>query len=597
MTEAVDDLDLAPPQAEALRELAATLSPAQTLAVARLLLTRFEGQALREGRFEFAENEPAAPTGLTVLYGSHSGHSAGVARALADRARAKGWAVNLADMADYARGSLKREHNLAIVVSTHGEGQPPESIAPFFQFVRGPRAPRLDDCQFAVLALGDRSYRHFCKVGADFDARLEQLGASRILSRVDLGVDFDDGAEAWSTAVLDAFTPRMTQALVRPVVTPPRSRRYDRENPWLAEVQDATVISGRGSTQHYAHIELSLEGSRIKYEAGDALGVRPENDPALVDQLIQALHARADERVKLGKQAGNEEGELADVLRRKVEIRVPAPSGLRKYAALGARTLDPIIADSDKTAAYLQGRDWLDVFREHPVHLDAQTLVELLPPLASRSYSIASSQAAHPDEVHLLVSRVDYEAHGRRRTGVASGYLAERVKPGDKVAVWIEPNSTFRLPADSNTPIVLIGAGTGIAPFRAFLQSRASTGASGKNWVFFGNRNARLDFSYQSEWLGWRKQGLLSRMDVAFSRDGARKQYVTHALRQAGRDLYDWIESGARLYLCGDRAKLSASVDQALADLVKEHGGVTTERALERVEQLRGEGRYLKDVY
>jgi sulfite reductase (NADPH) flavoprotein alpha-component len=587
---------LDPEHLAALEAFAEPLSPAQTLLAAQWLLSRFDAAALAEERFEFAATATAgaAPAGLTVLYGSHSGHSAAIAKALMRKAHERGWAVTLANMAEYARGNLKREKNLAVVVSTHGEGQPPESIAPFFDYLLGKRAPKLNDSAFAVLALGDRSYVHFCRAGLDVDVRLEQLGAKRMLGRVDLDVDYQEGADAWIDKALEAFAPRMVAgpALVRNA-TSTRRRQYDRENPWMAELLERTVLSGRSSTQHFVHLELSLEGSGIKYEPGDALGLRPENDPALVAQLLEALGSAAETPVMLAGEACA----LADALTRRLEIRLLSPSSLRKYAGLGARGLADVAAAPERIAAYLDGRDWVDVLREHPLGIDAQSFVTLLPELTSRSYSIASCQAKHPDEVHLLVSRVDYPAHGRVRQGVASSYLAHRVQPGDKIAVWVEPNSSFRLPIDPDTPIVLVGAGTGIAPYRAFLQARDASGAKGKNWVIFGNRNFRSDFTYQTEWLAWRNHGLLARMDTAFSRDTTRKVYVTDRLLGAGPELCAWLEQGARIYLCGDRAKLSSSVDRALVDVMVEFGGKSTDQASEYIAQLRTEGRYVKDVY
>lgn len=586
---------LSPAQLDALCSLAESLSPGQSLLAARWLLARLDSAALAEDRLATAAAAEAGPSaGLTILYGSHSGHSAAIAKSLAKRAQEQGWQVTLANMADYSRSSLKRERNLAVIVSTHGDGDPPESIVPFFEFLHGARAPKLSDCQYAVLALGDKSYLHFCKTGANFDARLENLGATRLLERVDLDVDYQDGAEAWTAKALDAFAPRMVPAKSAPRLSIARqSRRFDRENPWTAELLDHVTVSGRGSTQHYVHLELSLENSGIKYQPGDALGVRPSNDPELVGSMIQALATKGDEPVNV---AGDDLS-LQAALMSRLEIRHVTPSSLRKYAALGARSLADVIQNEDETAAYVAGRDWLDVLREHPTEMGAKEFVALLPELSSRSYSIASSLEAHPDEVHLLISRLEYEAHGRKRTGVASSYLADRVHPGDKLSIWVEPNSGFRLPSNPDAPVIMIGAGTGIAPFRAFLEARAAAGAKGKNWVLFGNRSFRSDFTYQIEWLKWREQGLLARMDVAFSRDQAEKIYISDKLCAAGAELYAWLEQGAYVYLCGDRAKLSTSIDRAIAAVVAKHGSQSPEQAASYVEKLQTDRRYLKDVY
>jgi sulfite reductase (NADPH) flavoprotein alpha-component len=586
---------LSPDQRAALDALAGSLSPGQGLLVARWLLARFDAVALAEDRLDVVAGVvKPRPQGLTVLYGSHSGHSASIAQQLASKARKQGWAVKVADMAEYARGNLKREQNLAVIISTHGEGQPPESATPFFDFLQGSRAPQLAGCGFAVLALGDKSYVQFCKAGVDVDLRLESLSAERLLTRVDLDVDYQEGAEGWVDQALGAFAPRMVASKGDDAIAvAPQKTRFSRDNPWMAELLQRATLSGRGSTQHFVHLELSLEGSNIKYNPGDALGLRPENDPLLVDEMISALGHGPQTEVRLADAPCT----LVDALTRRLEIGRISPSALRKYAALGAHNLVELVDSPEATTAYLNGRDWLDVLREHPAHIRATDFVALLPELASRSYSIASCQLEYPDEVHLLVSRADYEAHGRARHGIASSYVANRLNVGDKLPLWLEPNTQFRLPEDPNQPIVLIGAGTGIAPFRAFLQSRAATGASGKNWVIFGNRQFRVDFTYQTEWLHWRTLGLLTRMDVAFSRDQEQKLYVTDRLRERAHDLYDWLEQGARIYLCGDRTRLAAGVDRALVEIVMKAGGKSHEQALGYVEQLRTGSRYLKDVY
>jgi len=586
---------LSPEQRDALDALLATLSPGQSLLVARWVLARFDAAALAEDRLERASGLTApSPQGLTVLYGSHSGHSAGIARQLATAARQRGWAVKLADMADYSRGTLRRERNLAVIVSTHGEGDPPESAAAFFEFLRGTRAPKLEGCEFAVLALGDKSYVKFCKAGADLDVDLERRGGKRLLARVDLDVDYQDGANVWVDAALKAFEPRMVAAPGTVAeAAQPRKARFSRDTPWSAELLHRVDLSGRGSTQHFIHLELSLDGSGLKYHPGDALGMRPENDPTLVAQLAEALGQSEQTEVDaLGSCCS-----LAEALTRRLEIQKVSPSALRRYAGLGAKALDRILDDPEATTKYLDGRDWLDVLREHPAKIEVNQFVSLLPELASRSYSIASSQLEHADEVHLLVSRVHFTAHGRGRQGVASSYLSDRLRLGESARVWIEPNTQFRLPEDSNQPIVLIGAGTGVAPYRAFLEERAAAGQSGKNWVIFGNRQFQADFTYQTDWLRWRKDGVLTRMDVAFSRDQAQKIYVTDRMREQGRELYAWLEQGARLYLCGDRTRLAADVDRTLVEVVMTHGNQSHDEAVTYVEKLRSEKRYSKDVY
>jgi sulfite reductase (NADPH) flavoprotein alpha-component len=596
-----DESGLTPEQIEGLSSLAASLTPGQCVLAARWLLGRLETGALTSDQLEVEVAEAPVPSQggeLTIFYGSHTGHAAGVAKSLAASATAKGWKVTLSNLADVARGDFKLLRNLALILSTHGEGDPPESAAASYDYLLGNRAPKLGECRFAVLGLGDKTYKNFCKAASEVDKRLAELGATRLLERVSLDVDYQAGADAWSESVLKSFEPYCGVPAPKPraaslAQSTKKTHRYDREHPFEAEVVEKILLSGRGSTQHFVHLELSLEGSNLKYLPGDAIGIRPQNDPEYVEQLIERLGASSDTKVTLF----GEELTLGDALQRRLEIRLPKPSVVAKYAERAHVALREKLADAEGAQAYLAEREWLDVMSEYPSTLSAQEFVSLLPELGSRSYSIASSLSTHADEVHLLVSRVGYDAHGRPRRGVASSYLADRVNVGDKLAVWIEANRNFRLPEDPNVPVILIGAGTGIAPFRAFLEERAVTSAKGKNWVIFGNRSFRADFTYQSEWLKFRERGVLTRMDVAFSRDQANKVYVTDKLREQGATLFEWLEEGAIVYLCGDRAKLSTSIDQALEFAIVEYGRKSPEEAKLYLERLSSSGRYRKDVY
>ncbi len=583
-----------------LEQLKTQLSPGQLLLCARALLDWLAPEALLSNELSVAvEPAPRDQNGLTILFASHTGHSASIAKRLGERLRDRGHVCDIHDLATFPRASLRRLRKVAVITSTHGEGQPPESAAEFFEYLFGERAPTLRDCEYAVLGLGDQNYLKYCQAAVDLDRRLGELGGARLLERVDLDVDYEDGATAWMKLVCDTFAgelrPSVATGVGAAARTPPRRGwlHIDREHPFSAELLERTILSGCGSTQCFAHLELSLVDSQLKYEPGDAVGLKFENQPELVEALITALGADREHRVSID----GTDLTLGEALTHRRELRHIAGSALRKYATLTGACPGELLSDPEATRTYLWGRDWLDILLEHPSAISPSEFVELLGELGSRSYSIASYQGVHPEEVQLLVSRVGYPLKGRIRLGGASSYLTDRLAIGQSVKLWIEPNRSFRLPTDPTQPIIMIAAGTGVAPFRAFIEARQAQGVRGPSWLLFGNRNFLSDFTYQVEWQRWLADGSLTRMDVAFSRDGHQKRYVTHLLAEQGKELYAWLERGALVYLCGDRAKLGNACDQALLAAVSEHGGRSEKGALEYLEQLKSQGRYRKDVY
>jgi len=583
-----------------LEELKTTLSPGQLLLCARALLEWLAPEALLDDQLSVGtESTPSGEGGLSILFASHTGHSAAIARRLAARLHELGRQSTVHDLATFPRASLRRLRKIALITSTHGEGQPPESAAAFFEHLLGDRAPRLEGCEYAVLGLGDRNYVKYCQAAVDLDRRLGELGATRRLERVELDVDYEEGASAWLEQVVEAFASELApsgalgsvvSARTRPALRP---SRIGRDNPFAAELLERTILSGHNSTQCFTHLEFSLADSRLRYEPGDAVGLRFPNQPELVLAVIARLGADGGQLVNLD----GEELTLSDALTHRRELRQIAASGLRKYARYAGAALGELLSEPEATRCYLWGRDWLDVLGDHPSSISPNEFVALLGELGSRSYSIASFQGAHPEEVQLLVSRVLYSMQGRERVGGGSGYLIDRLSVGDRVKLWIEPNRNFRLPSDPARPVIMIAAGTGIAPFRAFVEARATQGVRQPSWLLFGNRNFVTDFTYQLEWQRWLSDGILTRMDVAFSRDGAHKRYVTHLLSEHGKELYAWLERGASVYLCGDRAKLGDACDQALHAAAVEHGGRSKEKATEYLEELKNQGRYHKDVY
>jgi len=547
-----------------------------------------------------AATESPAPTPgepLTVLFGSQTGNAEGVAEQAAERARAWGLDVELKDMASFGKQDLKQATRLMAVVSTQGDGDPPDSALGFYELLAGRKAPRLsDDHRFAVFGLGDASYEYFCESGKVLDSRLEALGAQRLCARVDADVDYEETATQWIDATLEAFAALSGSAAPGPAsgASDAAAATYSRSHPYRAEVLEVQPLNTQDSDKQTLHVELSLEESGLEYLPGDAVGVVPQNDPAYVDELLATL--------RLDGEAPFEEGrQLRDALLNDFEVTTLTRPFLNHWAEISddaelRRLLDE--ESRDELRDWLQGRHIIDVLEHFPVEgLEADTFIRALRKLPPRLYSIASSQAAAPDEVHLTVAVVRYETHGRARGGVATTYLADRVSPGDRVPIYIDHNKHFKLPDDDAAPIVMIGPGTGVAPFRAFLQEREARGASGDNWLFFGDRRRRSDFLYQAEWLQWRKTGLLSRLDVAFSRDQQDKVYVQDRLREQAATLYDWLQAGAYIFVCGDAERMAPDVHQALLDVIREQGGYDEETAAEYLRDLQQQKRYQRDVY
>lgn len=587
---------LTPEQAELLERLSATLSPEQARWISGYLAGAHGALA------EYAEPMSRAAAPITILYGSETGNAEGLAEQARRQAEAQGLAARTIDMADYKTRELRNERLVLIVTATHGEGDPPDPAEDFYRFLHSRKTPKLEGAKFAVLALGDSSYEHFCQTGRDLDARLEALGAERIHARVDCDVDYEDTAGDWIRQALDAFARHADTVPGDNVVAfgPTKTRQppvYDKNNPFRAEILENLVLNGRGSDKETHHVELSLADSGIVFEPGDALCVVPENRPAAVAELIEALALKPDTRVT----TRNGETSLEDALLREYEITTVTPPFIEAYAALTESDALKALAGDDNRKplmAYAGDRQVIDVVLEHPpASIDAQHFIDSLRRLRPREYSIASSYNANPDEVHLTIAAVRYHSANGYREGVASTYLADQLKAGDSVPVYVQRNKNFKLPADPSAPIIMVGPGTGVAPFRAFVEEREYQGADGSNWLFFGDRRFRTDFLYQTEWQRWLKEGVLERMNVAFSRDSDEKVYVQDRMREHSRELYAWLEAGAYFYVCGDAEYMAPDVHQALVDIVREEGGRTEEQAQVYVRQLQRDKRYQRDVY
>ena len=538
---------------------------------------------------------------LTILYGSETGNSGTLAKELAETARANGLAATAVDMADYKTRKLKDEQDLLVVTATHGEGDPPRSALGFFEFVEGRKAPRLPNLRYAVLALGDSTYEHYCGAGKRIDHRLAELGASALHPRVDCDVDYETPAATWSAAILALLSPKTGATVGQSVpasaaATTEASPRFDKRHPFPATIIDNITLTGRGSSKETRHIELSVSESGLTFEPGDALGIMPRNDPQVVAAVLDALALSPDAPVTIR----DEETSLGEALAAKLEITAATPRFIEHWAAISeAQELRDLTApeNGEARSAFLRGHHIIDIVRRFAVEgVDAATLAAGLRPLQPRLYSIASSLAAAPDEVHLTVSTVRYALNEIARLGVASGQIAERLPPDETIPVYVQANPHFRLPAD-DAPILMIGAGTGVAPYRAFLQEREARGATGKSWLVFGERNFHSDFLYQTEWQDFLKDGVLTRMHVAFSRDQATKTYVQHRLRERAHDVYGWLEEGAHIYVCGDASHLAPDVHAALLDIVQQEGGLGSDAAHEYLAGLQRDHRYQTDVY
>ena len=603
-------------QVELLNRLLPTLTPVQRIWLSGYLSASAHlgsgGEAAQTGASAVqAVASDAAPPAVsrevTILFGSQTGNSEKLAKQLKGRLEQQQFQVAVSSMRDFKPNALKKVQNLLIIVSTHGEGEPPDNARSFYEFLHSKRAPRLEGMRYAVLALGDTSYEYFCQTGKDFDKRLEELGATRIVPRVDCDLDFEEAAGEWIAQVVSSLSeqlnanvaPAPAQVAVNVTSEEPAQAVYSRTNPFHAEVIENINLNGRGSARETRHLELSLEGSGLTYEPGDALGIYPENQPQLVEELIETAGWRADEPVPAGKDGG--ELPLGEALSRHYEITLLTRPLLQQVAELtGSPKLKVLTAPGQEQALreYIAGRDLVDLIRGFDLKgVPAKTFVPLLRKLPPRLYSIASSPKAYPDEAHLTIRKVVYESHGRTRYGVCSTYVAERAEPGSEIPVYVQHNENFRLPSDPDTPIIMIGPGTGVAPFRAFLGERQETGASGKTWLFYGDQHFLTDFLYQVEWQRWLKEGVLTRMDVAFSRDQEQKIYVQHRMLEKAKELYAWLEEGAVVYVCGDKSRMAYDVHAALTTIIRREGGLSEEAAAEYLKRMQQERRYQRDVY
>ena len=542
------------------------------------------------------------PIDINILYGTETGNAEEIAETFEGKLKEHNFNAHLWDMDDFPKETLADVEHLFIICSTQGVGEPPINALDLYEYLHSDEAPQLDTVNFAVLALGDQDFPDFCQAGKDFDHVLGELGANRVADRVDCDFDFEETAEQWITNMLELLSQTSSNMDTideedETVTIDEPEAPFSRSNPFQAEVLTNTVLTQPEASREVRHLELSLEGYSEAYEPGDSLVVIPHNDSSLVASLISALGWEADTNIKL---SDNEEARsLNDALKYDFEISKLTPGLLHNAAELfGNPMLNANVQKSEWIQDYIYGRDVIDLIQDFtPVSLEPHMLPQLLRNLPPREYSIASSNQVNPYSVDITVRVVKYESHRRERQGVCSGQLADRTQIGDKIPVYLKKNPNFKFPYNNHTPVIMIGAGTGIAPYRAFLQEREHLQLKGNQWLIFGNQNYDADFLYRSDLESWLEKGVISKLDLAFSRDTENKIYVQHRIEENGADFYKWLRNGATVYLCGDKDEMAKGVHQSLVNVLVQHGDFTQAQAEDYLTELIKNQRYQRDVY
>ncbi|MBB22675.1 MAG: sulfite reductase subunit alpha [Roseibacillus sp.] len=539
------------------------------------------------------QDGPVIP--VTILVGSQTGNAESCAKKMAKDLNGGRFETEVVDMGQYDPGRLAEEKNLLIITSTYGDGEPPDNAADLYEFILGDEAPTMKGVQFSVLALGDTEYPDFCKCGIDFDNRLESLGAQRFYQRVDCDVDYDEAFASWRKGVVESLGGAASIDTVDSAES--ESIPFGKKNPFHSPILRNDNLNGPDAEKETHHVELSLEGAGMDYVVGDALGVFPVNQEDQVDEILDSLPFNTNEQVPI---PGGGEGSLRDALMTSYDIRALTPKLLQAWQKRsGSPYLRSVVESGDRKVMneFCWGRELIDLVTEYPADFsDGEEFVTVLKKLQPRLYSIASSPNAHPGEVHLTIAIVRYHSHGRERGGVCSTFFADRAE-GLQPGVFVHHNKAFRLVDDDDAPVIMVGPGTGVAPFRAFLEERRVRGAAGKNWLFFGNPHRETDFLYEEEFVSMQKDGILTHLDLAFSRDQEEKIYVQHQMEERGADLWKWLEAGASFYVCGDASRMAKDVDACLHRIVEKHGGKSEDEAKNYIKGLKREKRYQRDVY
>ncbi|MBQ4837262.1 sulfite reductase subunit alpha [Pseudoalteromonas luteoviolacea] len=539
---------------------------------------------------------------LTIIYGSQTGNAEGVAEEAAEIAKNHGLSPLVIDMDDADLTQLSQAERLLVVTSTYGEGEMPDNAQALWDDISSANAPRFDNTYYSVLALGDTNYDDFCLAGIQWDERLEALGATRIAERVDCDVAFESPAQEWIAETLPTIAQKGSNGhsdvvpSAAPAATKKAKSKFNRDNPFEAELISTYILNKPGSGKETCHYEFSLLDTNESYDAGDAINLIPSNRPDIVEELISILGARKEQH----EQYDGHTLALQTIFSEHLEIRIPSKEFIAEVAARSgnAEFIGKLEEGPQSLNDFLWGLDCVDLLTKYaPTAFTASDFIRLAKPLAPRAYSISSSIKKHHNQVHLTIASVRYTQDNRTHNGVCSTFLADICKPGDKVKCYFAPNKHFSVPEDASAPIIMVGPGTGIAPFRGFLEERAATQATGDNWLFFGDRQKACDFLYQEELEAMQQSGILTRLDLAFSRDQTQKIYVQDKMQEQGAELFSWLERGAYFYVCGDAFRMAKDVDKALHDVVAEHGGLDAEQAQAYVASLKKQKRYVRDVY
>ena len=532
---------------------------------------------------------------INILFGTQTGNSESVAEDLSNFALSNGFKTQINALDDIEMNNLSKMKNVAIITSTYGEGEMPDNAQLFWNALSSNTAPQLNNMNYSVLALGDTGYEEFCHAGKLLDTRLEQLGAKRIIKRIDCDVDFEDLAEKWINSVVPKFNPDKKLDAVNKDKTESIVKSWSRKNPYEAIISYNTLLSGPNSNKEIIHYEIDLGDSGLKYEVGDSLSIIPRNKQILVDQIIERLHTSKD-FIPSGQEI-----DIESLLKFKFEILTPTKRLIEYVEKIAEDSeLSLILEKKDSKALddFKWGMDVLDFMNLNPkVDFIVEKFLDLLKPLQHRTYSISSSINKYDNKVHLTISSVRWKNKKRDYNGVCSTYLADDCNEKEKIKIFFTPNKSFRLPEDKDKDIIMIGPGTGIAPFRAFLQEREVTNSSGKNWLFFGDQTRKNDFIYENELKDMLDKNILTKLDLAFSRDQEEKLYVQHKIYENKKEFFSWIENGSIIYICGDATKMAKDVEDIILKIISEENNCSLNDSIEYLNKLKKEKRYLRDVY
>lgn len=532
---------------------------------------------------------------INILFGTQTGNSESVAEDLSNFALSNGFKTQINALDDIEMNNLSKMKNVAIITSTYGEGEMPDNAQLFWNALSSNTAPQLNNMNYSVLALGDTGYEEFCHAGKLLDTRLEQLGAKRIIKRIDCDVDFEDLAEQWINSVVPKFNPDKKLDVVNKDKTESIVKSWSRKNPYEAIISYNKLLSGPNSNKEIMHYEIDLGDSGLKYEVGDSLSIIPRNKQLLVDQIIERLHTSKD-FIPSGHEI-----DIENLLKFKFEILTPTKRLIEYIEKIAEDSkLSLILEKKDSKALddFKWGMDVLDFMNLNPkVDIIVEKFLDLLKPLQHRTYSISSSINKYDNKVHLTISSVRWKNKKRDYNGVCSTYLADDCNEKEKIKIFFTPNKSFRLPEDKDKDIIMIGPGTGIAPFRAFLQEREVTNSSGKNWLFFGDQTRENDFIYENELKDMLNKNILTKLDLAFSRDQKEKLYVQHKIYENKKEFFSWIENGSLIYICGDATKMAKDVEDIILKIISEENNCSLNDSIEYLNKLKKEKRYLRDVY